>query len=506
MNRRFAFLVILTAALALCRAEAQTPQTGDVLAVVLGEAQSSSNHARALILTNDNPGQSVTRSFPLSLEKLRGTYISFGADVRAEGVSQKPKPWNGIKVMAVISLPGGTQYPQPDLPVGTFDWKRATTRVFVPTNATSATLVLGLEQVSGKAWFDNARVTFVRRFTPVPAAPPDQPIYRGHDLPRLRGAMIAPQSMTEADLKVLAGDWGGNVVRWQLIRTGRSDGSVESYDKWLDSELARLDKGLVWAQQLGVKVVLDLHSPPGGDSVSGGYQAAVGGLWTDPKAQDKFLEVWKKMAARYKGDSRIWGYDLVNEPVDDGTSENCLDWQGLSLRAARAVREIDPACTLIIEPPQWGSAQGFTGFQPLELTNVVYSFHFYNPTEFTHQGVFGPSEPIRYPGKIAGAQWDKAAIEAAMAPAIEFARRHRVHMYVGEFSAIRWAPGAEQYLTDLIDTIESHGWDWSYHAFREWDGWSVEHGADKNSHERAASPTPRQQVLLRWMKQNQRAR
>lgn len=35
--------------------------------------------------------------------------------------------------------------------------------------------------------------------------------------------------------------------------------------------------------------------------------------------------------------------------------------------------------------------------------------------------------------------------------------------------------GADRYLADVIDLFEEYGWDWSYHAFREWAGWSVEH-------------------------------
>jgi len=54
----------------------------------------------------------------------------------------------------------------------------------------------------------------------------------------------------------------------------------------------------------------------------------------------------------------------------------------------------------------------------------------------------------------------------------------------------------------LLEVIESHGWDWSYHAFREWDGWSVEHGADTGDHNRTAQPTARKQVLLKWLRQN----
>jgi len=77
-----------------------------------------------------------------------------------------------------------------------------------------------------------------------------------------------------------------------------------------------------------------------------------------------------------------------------------------------------------------------------------------------------------------------------------------MQMYVGEFSVIRWAPGGDKYLSDLLEVVESHGWDWSYHAFREWDGWSVEHGSDPNDHARTDQPTARKQVLLKWLRQN----
>jgi endoglucanase len=183
-------------------------------------------------------------------------------------------------------------------------------------------------------------------------------------------------------------------------------------------------------------------------------------------------------------------------------AEGCDDWQSLALRAGQAIRSIDPASTLIVEPPDWGSASGFVDFQPLGLSNVVYSFHIYDPHQFTHQGVHGPSPPITYPGMINGRLWDKGAIEDTIEPATAFAKRYRVHLYVGEFSVIRWAPGGDKYLSDLIEVMEGHGWDWSYHAFREWDGWSVEHGSDPSDHTRTVEPTARKQVLLKWLRQN----
>ena len=456
-----------------------------------------------LSLTATDPNELAARSFSLPVDRLRGRYVFLSAEVKATGVSPKPHPWNGIKVMARVDTPAGSEWPQAELPTGSFDWQRCSRRFWVPATATAVTLSLGLEQVTGRAWFREVRLVLAKEAAAAPAAPADTPVFCGHSEPRLRGVMVAPDTLNENDLAVLARDWGGNLIRWQLVRTGApaNESNFENYDRWLDGQLRQLDRGLTWAARLGVKVALDLHSPPGGGVVSG-YQAAIGSFWTNPNAQNKFLEAWRRIAARYRGDQRIWGYDLVNEPADDNVTEDCDDWQTLALRAGQAIRSIDPQRTLIVEPPSWGNASGFSRFQPVALPNVVYSFHFYEPHAFTAQGVDGASPAQAYPGQIDGAWWDKSALERALEPATAFASRYRVSMYVGEFSVIRWAPGGEKYLSDLIDLLESRGWDWSYHAFREWDGWSVEHGADKNDHTPTIQPTARKQVLLQGLGKN----
>ena len=66
---------------------------------------------------------------------------------------------------------------------------------------------------------------------------------------------------------------------------------------------------------------------------------------------------------------------------------------------------------------------------------------------------------------------------------------------------VRWAPGAERWLDDAISIFEEHGWDWSYHAFREYDGWSVEHGSDK-SDRTVKETTPRKELLLKYFGRN----
>jgi len=444
---------------------------------------------------------SAIATISLPVEKLGGAVISFAADVRAQGTSVRPQPWNGVKVMLVVQTPRRTEYPQAELPSDNIAWQRVSGNARIPPDATSVTMVLGLEKVSGDAWFDSVRVVLRRRLSTIPEADPATPVYRGHDLLRLRGAMV-PNTLQQADLKTLAGTWNANVIRWQLIQIAAKPTPLAEYDKWLNGQLAYLDQVLTWAEQCRVRVVLDLHSPPGGKPIGAGYLASTGDIFTQPEAQQKFLQTWQRIALRYRGRGIIWGFDLMNEPMDTQVAEGCDDWQDLSLKAARAIHAVDPQRTVIVEPSGWGGPQDFRDFHPLDEPRVVYSFHMYEPTQITHQGILGNAAGYFYPGRVGGKEWNKSALEAAMQPAIDFAHRYRVHMYVGEFSCIRTAPddSALRYLTDAIDLFEANGFDWSYHAFREWQGWSVEHEGPLASPTLAS--TSRERLLKFWFAKN----
>jgi aryl-phospho-beta-D-glucosidase BglC (GH1 family) len=254
-------------------------------------------------------------------------------------------------------------------------------------------------------------------------------------------------------------------------------------------------------------VVVDLHSPPGGKATVSGYVGSDDRLFTDPRAQARFVEVWRRIAARYQGSRAVWGYDIANEPVEEFVEEGCDDWHALAERTARAIREIDPARTIVVEAPPWGSPESLADFTPIAVSNVVYSAHMYVPSAFTHQGVFkNSSRTFAYPGMIDGKMWDKTALEEALRPVIDFQRAYNAHIYMGEFSAIRWAPGdsAFRYLKDVIDIFEKYGWDWSYHAFREWQGWSVEHDGNRDNTKPASERTDRQKLLQSWFARNQK--
>jgi hypothetical protein len=441
----------------------------------------------------------------LPLDKVRGTRLLVEVMARAEDVARPPHAYNGVKCMLHTVAPAGPRWTQQDNLFGTFDWKPLRFVAEVPADATEAELVLGLEETTGRVWFDDLKLTVVGVRRRAPERRPSGPVWKGHDLPQLRGAMISP-SVTAEDLRVLGRQWHANHVRWQLDWGGFPRGPADkadlaAYDAWLESALKRLDELLPVCREAGLLVLIDLHTPPGGRN-----DASECRLFHDKRLQDHFVDLWEKMARRYRGNATVWGYDLVNEPVEGVVDDGLLDWHALAERTAKAVRAIDPDHALVIEPAPWGDPHSLDWFEPLDVPGVVYSVHMYSPHKFTHQGVGGGPTGITYPGPVDGRQVGKEQLRQALAPAAEYQRVYNVAIYVGEFSAIRWAPdhSAFNYLRDVIDILEEQGWDWAYHAFREWDGWSVEHGPDPNDHAPSKTPTDREQLLRSCFARNAR--
>ncbi len=255
---------------------------------------------------------SVVIQHALPAERIAGQVIGLEAQVKADGVSDRPQSWNGIKVMLILELPEGKQHPQLSLGVGTFDWAHVSHMVRVPSAVVKATLSVGLEQVSGTASFDDIVITLGR-----PAwagGKRRETMFKGHDLPRLRGAMHGP-TFREEDFRTLATEWGANHMRWQLNWVPMKQAEewaqdLDAYDEWLDGALENCDKAVDLAEELGVLLLVDLHCPPGGRAEGG-----VCRMFREQHFQAKLLEAWDRIARRYKGRKAVWAYDLINEPV-----------------------------------------------------------------------------------------------------------------------------------------------------------------------------------------------
>lgn len=277
----------------------------------------------------------------------------------------------------------------------------------------------------------------------------------------------------------------------------------KGYREWLDGAMQHVDSLLPLCKSLGIKVVLDLHSTPGGKY----NKTMVNKIFVSKQWQEVFIDVWKKIADRYKNEKTIWGFDIANEPNEgNNQSDSLLNWYDLATLVANNIRSIDTLHTIIIESAPDANIEALCKMEPIPVKGIVYSFHFYTPLFFTHQSL-NKEESIEYPGHILNREWNISTMRKALMAVKTWQQRNNVHVYVGEFSAIRWAPNESSYyyLQDCITLFEEFGWDWTYHAFRGagFNGWSAEHGNDKRTDTPAAVPTERLRLLQKWFAMNQ---
>lgn len=418
--------------------------------------------------------------------------------VRGRDVTVPPQPHNGVKVMFHYrdKPDGADQWLGAKIPTGSFDWRVASVwnEEFSGAEGGKAELSIGLQDSSGEVSFDlsTLRISAPRSYWPVTNL--DHVAVYTPDVaarPRLRGVMSPARDMNEDDFKTLKA-WGATLLRYQMVRNWHgvnTNQDLDEFDRWLNSKLDNFDKVVLpIAERNGMKVVLDLHVPPGGrtDDMN---------MFYEEKYANHFIETWRHIARRFKGRKGLYGYDLINEPRQSRPAKSGMDYWSLQRRAAEAVCSEDPHTPIVIESNCWDSPSAFTYLSPLKLTNVIYQVHMYAPMAFTHQGVLSSYKSSNhYPDAVKG--WNGAYMRNVMKPVRDFQLKHGARIYVGEFSAVAWADGADRYLADCISLFEEYGWDWTYHAFREWNGWSVEHEGPDAQYLVPSDDNPRKRVLL----------
>ena len=130
-----------------------------------------------------------------------------------------------------------------------------------------------------------------------------------------------------------------------------------------------LDQIIDWTEELEMHLILDNHS----------FSPSVD---TDPNIGDILVPVWTQMAQRYKNRSTYLYYEVLNEP--HGISD--LLWNEIQLRVVQTIRSVDPLRTIIVGPAGWNSYKNLEHMYVRAPDNLIYTFHFYDPFMFTHQG------------------------------------------------------------------------------------------------------------------------
>ena len=208
--------------------------------------------------------------------------------------------------------------------------------------------------------------------------------------------------LTTADLDNIAG-MGLNFVRlpigWNTFLN--LDGT------WKANPWTKIDWIVNQLSARGVYTLLDLHTVPGGGCPWGSC-GRVGpnpnGFWGSSTYQNQVEDIWKAIAARYKSNPAVAGYDLINEPLIDygEDADDVAQKSAYYDRLYKAVRAIDADHTIYLG--------AFFGYNTLAApstygwTNVVYEMHPYdmpNAKDWTAQNQLVTNELSALPAKLA---------------------------------------------------------------------------------------------------------
>jgi endoglucanase len=139
-----------------------------------------------------------------------------------------------------------------------------------------------------------------------------------------------------------------------------------------------LDRVIGWCKKEGLYAVLDMHAAPGGqtgDNIddSWGYPF----LFESAESQGLALRIWQKIAARYRNETAVIGYDLLNEPIAHYFDAAALNpkLEPLYRKLVAGIREVDKNHIIFLGGAQWDT--NFKVFGPPFDDKLVYTFHKY---------------------------------------------------------------------------------------------------------------------------------
>ncbi len=200
---------------------------------------------------------------------------------------------------------------------------------------------------------------------------------------------------------------------------------------------ALLDRLVGWCHKAGLKVILDLHAAPGGQTgVNHDDGTGFPLVFYVPRDARRTTELWREIARRYRDEPAILGYELLNEPISTYNDEDTLNprLEPLYRRMVQAVRAIDPNHLIFLAGAQWD--QNFSVFGPPFAPDLVYVFH-----EF----------------------WS-STMRDAIQPYINFGMRYDVPVFLGEAGEFE-----DRWNRDFRRLNESVGFGWSFWTYKNLD-------------------------------------
>lgn len=260
------------------------------------------------------------------------------------------------------------------------------------------------------------------------------------------------QYMTEKDFKKIA-EMGFDHVRLPFDEKQLWD---EDGNK-ISEGFELLHNGVNWCIKNKLRVIIDLHVLR-----SHHFNSKDNTLFSNPEAQRKFWGFWKQLSSEfshYSTDSVA--YELMNEAV----AENPDDWNKLIANGIKTIRKTEPLRKIVVGSNRWQQIYTFKDLKiPENDTNLIISFHFYEPFLISHYGVWwNPMKDfkgeVNYPGLTADTNeysnysgdvlnmlkeqngvYNESVFEEKFKMAADFAKEHNLPLYCGEFGCYPTTP------------------------------------------------------------------
>jgi endoglucanase len=183
-------------------------------------------------------------------------------------------------------------------------------------------------------------------------------------------------------------------------------------------QFALVDSVITWASELELLLIIDNHH---------GY------VLEDATYEDdipRLTAMWKQIVQRYEhvpADELY--FELKNEPESSISQANL---QVVFDAIIDTIRNVNQTHTIIAGSNYWNSGYSLIASQPYSDDNIIYTFHYYEPFGFTHQGFVWAGYPgtgILFPSN----QSEITAMHSLFSDVHQWAETHNVPVFLGEF-------------------------------------------------------------------------
>ncbi len=191
--------------------------------------------------------------------------------------------------------------------------------------------------------------------------------YASRFWPRFFDAFI-----TEEDVALIAASGFDHVrlpINARVIQ--HADGSAR------EDGYALIDRLIAWCRRHHLWVLLDLHGAPGGQTGTNiDDSRGQPDLFLEPGYRERTIELWRELARRYRGETTVLGYDLLNEPLPNQWQHRfAAELTALYRDLTATVRAEDADHLIMYEGSHW--ATNWEIFTERWDDNQVLQFHKY---------------------------------------------------------------------------------------------------------------------------------